>query len=83
MHALQLDTKTYSTTKNLQNLFSVSFVPGMLMKEIEMNIIIATLKSHNGNKTHAAKSLGIGLRTLQRKVKQYEDMDPDFLLSAS
>lgn len=30
------------------------------------------LSQHGGNRTHAAKGLGIGLRTLQRKIKAYD-----------
>jgi transcriptional regulator with PAS, ATPase and Fis domain len=39
------------------------------LSEIEKQHIIKALKQTNGNRTHAAKLLGIGLRTLQRKIK--------------
>jgi DNA-binding NtrC family response regulator len=44
---------------------------GMTMAEIEREAIVRTLDSVAGNKTKAARVLGIGLRTLQRKLKEY------------
>jgi len=45
---------------------------GETMAEIEKNAIFNALNKTAGNKTKAAKLLGIGLRTLQRKLKEYE-----------
>ncbi|MFC2173969.1 sigma 54-interacting transcriptional regulator [Acidobacteriota bacterium] len=47
------------------------FVPGRKMSEIEKQAILETLKETNGNRSKAAEILGIGLRTLQRKLKEY------------
>jgi len=41
------------------------------MAEIEHNAILRTLGETGGNRTKAAEILGIGLRTLQRKLKEY------------
>ena len=41
------------------------------MAEIERQAILETLELTNGKRTEAAKILGIGLRTLQRKLKEY------------
>jgi DNA-binding NtrC family response regulator len=41
------------------------------LEEIEREAILAALVKTDGNKTQAAKILGIGLRTLHRKVKEY------------
>ena len=41
------------------------------MEEIEREVILRTLERTAGNRTQAAEILGIGLRTLQRKIKQY------------
>ena len=43
----------------------------MTMQEIEKEAIIAALDHYNGNRTTAAKSLGIARRTLQNKLKSY------------
>jgi len=44
---------------------------GMRLDDVERYIIGATLKEARGNRTQTAKILGIGLRTLQRKLKEY------------
>ncbi len=44
---------------------------GRTMEEIEREVILKTLERTAGNRTQAAEMLGIGLRTLQRKIKQY------------
>ena len=41
------------------------------LEETEREAIVAALLKTDGNKTQAAKMLGIGLRTLHRKVKEY------------
>lgn len=45
---------------------------GITMDELERDAIYQTLDFCDGNKTKAAEVLGIGLRTLQRKIKDYE-----------
>ncbi len=49
----------------------LSFEPGTKLEEIEREVILATLKHKGYNRTHAARALGIGIRTLQRKLKKY------------
>ena len=41
------------------------------MDEVERRAILAALEKTGGNRTQAAELLGIGLRTLQRKLKEY------------
>jgi DNA-binding NtrC family response regulator len=43
----------------------------MTMEEIERRAILGALEKTGGNRTQAAELLGIGLRTLQRKLKDY------------
>lgn len=45
---------------------------GLTMAEIEKLMIERTLQSTGGNRDQAAKMLGIGTRTLYRKIKEYE-----------
>lgn len=49
----------------------VNFEHGMTLADIERAVILETLKRQNFNRTRAARVLGIGIRTLQRKIKQY------------
>jgi DNA-binding NtrC family response regulator len=46
---------------------------GLTMDEIERRAILEALRKTEGNRTQAAEMLGIGLRTLQRKLKEYRD----------
>jgi transcriptional regulator with PAS, ATPase and Fis domain len=41
------------------------------LRLIERESIVAALRHFDGNRTHAARALGIGRRTLQNKIKQY------------
>ena len=43
----------------------------LTMEEVERRAILAALEKTGGNRTQAAEMLGIGLRTLQRKIKEY------------
>jgi len=45
---------------------------GSSMKEIERAVIEETLKAYGYNKEKCAATLGIGLRTLYRKLENYE-----------
>ena len=45
---------------------------GLTMEELEKLAIVKALDQHEGNRTHAANRLGISVRTLQRKLRQYE-----------
>ena len=44
---------------------------GKTMREVERDTIVRTLRETDGNRTHAAKILGISRRTLQNKIKEY------------
>ena len=49
----------------------VSIAPGTKMADIERAVIEAALKETRGNRRKAAEMLGIGERTLYRKIKEY------------
>ena len=48
--------------------------PGRTLDEIERNVILEALKHFSGNRTHAAKALGISIRTLRNKLAEYRVM---------
>jgi DNA-binding NtrC family response regulator len=45
--------------------------PGVTIAEMERDLILRTLEHTGGNRTHSASLLGIGVRTLQRKIQAY------------
>lgn len=44
---------------------------GRQLRLLETHFILETLKFHQGNRTHAAKTLGISLRTLRNKINEF------------
>ena len=59
---------------------SVSFGHGMSLRDIEKSVILETLRRQRFNRTRTAKVLGIGIRTLQRKLKQYREVDSNVIV---
>jgi len=51
----------------------VQLQPGMTMAEIERQAILGRLRDTGGNRRKAAELLGIGERTLYRKIRGYEE----------
>ncbi|MBW2090198.1 MAG: sigma-54-dependent Fis family transcriptional regulator [Deltaproteobacteria bacterium] len=49
----------------------IGLTPGRSLKDVEKEMILMTLEDTAGNRTHAAKILGISRRTLQLKLKEY------------
>lgn len=43
------------------------------IKDLERETILNCLDAHSGNRTHTAKALGMSLRTLRHKLKQYRE----------
>jgi DNA-binding NtrC family response regulator len=50
---------------------------GTTVGEAERLLILKTLESTNNNKTRAAEILGISLKTLHNKLKEYGSSGPD------
>ena len=50
---------------------STSALVGQTVAEVEQLLIIDTLSHCLGNRTHAANILGISIRTLRNKLKEY------------
>jgi DNA-binding NtrC family response regulator len=45
---------------------------GLSLREMERQLIYQTLKEVNDNRTHAARILGISIRTLRNKLREYK-----------
>ena len=65
-HVLAIGPRDESAPPNV-----VTIAPGTKMDEVERAVIEAALKEVRGNRRLAAKLLGIGERTLYRKIKEY------------
>ena len=78
-HALE-QMAIFSTESLLSNVpesidakkkYKTGKLTGIPIKELERNAIMQTLKEVDGDKKRAAELLGIGLRTLYRKLEEY------------
>ena len=50
----------------------IHWQPGVTLDEVERQVIMAALRFYYNNKSQAAASLGISVRTIQNKLQQYE-----------
>ena len=46
---------------------------GLQAADVERELILATLRATQGNRTHAAAILGLSIRTLRNKLHEYLD----------
>jgi transcriptional regulator with PAS, ATPase and Fis domain len=49
---------------------------GLTLEEVERAVVYQALERWQGNRTRAARSLGISVRTLQRRLKRWGDGEP-------
>jgi DNA-binding NtrC family response regulator len=67
VHALELPPLNPATTPNEV----VPFLIGSTVGEIERELVLQTLVRCGGNRTRAARVLGVSVRTLRNKIRQY------------
>lgn len=61
------------TGATIHNIEGVEVLIGRTISDVERDMIVNTLDHCLGNRTHAAKILGISIRTLRNKLNQYKD----------
>ncbi|HPF77982.1 MAG TPA: sigma-54 dependent transcriptional regulator [Alphaproteobacteria bacterium] len=66
-----------SSAKPVENTEGVETLIGRTISDVEREMIVNTLDHCLGNRTHAAKILGISIRTLRNKLNQYKDEGMD------
>ena len=44
---------------------------GYTLHELERELVLVTLNYHGGNRTQAARMLGISIRTMRNKIREY------------
>ena len=49
----------------------VPMLIGLTVEEIERELVLQTLARCHGNRTHAARVLGLSVRTMRNKIRQY------------
>jgi DNA-binding NtrC family response regulator len=49
----------------------VPLLIGSTVGEIERELVLQTLARYEGNRTHAARVLGVSVRTLRNKIRLY------------
>lgn len=67
----------------VQNPGAVENLIGRTIADVEREMILDTLDHCLGNRTHAAKILGVSIRTLRNKLNQYKDEGVDIPVSAT
>jgi hypothetical protein len=65
----KVDTFEKTSANDTERLSDIRIPPGTTLEDLERAAVEQALREHQGNRTHAAKSLGISVRTLQRKLK--------------
>ena len=73
---------TETDDQNSQDSSGLGIEVGMSMKEAEKRFIFKTLHEAKGNRTHAAKTLGISIRTLRNKLNEYREEVDELELEA-
>jgi two-component system, NtrC family, response regulator HydG len=65
------DLQAFTSSAKGDGTSGVDSLVGQSLEEIEKHYTLETLKRCNGNREEAARQLGIGERTLYRKLKEY------------
>lgn len=71
--AVILDSQDAVINRNENGVMTGAEFVGNTVASVERNLIIDTLKHTMGNRTTAANILGISIRTLRNKLKQYQN----------
>jgi two-component system response regulator FlrC len=80
MHGLSLAKTASRTLKGHASLSELSVdqaeairqLVGRTVAQVECELIVETLINQSGNRTNAARLLGISLRTLRNKIHEYK-----------
>ena len=72
-HHVPLDRRMPPVTP--PDLSRLTFEVGTSLEESEKALIMATLAHHGGNKREAAEVLGVSLKTLYNRLKEYEEKE--------
>ncbi|RJP25143.1 MAG: sigma-54-dependent Fis family transcriptional regulator [Candidatus Omnitrophota bacterium] len=68
---LEIDNVPYEIRRDSDVKPEVLVTGNVTLSDIEKQVILETLEKYNGNRTKTAEALGIGRRTLIRKIHEY------------
>lgn len=66
-----MDAIDTTSANETERPIGIQIPPGTTLEDLERAAVEQALRDSQGNRTHAAKSLGISVRTLQRKLKAW------------
>ena len=61
----------HNSSNGTRRISNIEIPPDTSLEDLERAAVEQALIQHRGNRTHAAKTLGISVRTLQRKLKAW------------
>ena len=76
-YEIDRDCIEIQSAEGMNNKWVMALPIGLPMKDVETHFILETLKHHEGNRTHCAKTLGISLRTLRNKINEFRSRGID------
>ena len=62
---------THEVRPNMPEIPSAAPPVGVKVADVERELVLRTLAGCNGNRTHAARALGISVRTLRNRIRLY------------
>jgi DNA-binding NtrC family response regulator len=71
MATTQTAGESTADVNGIEQKTNIDIPPGTSLEDLERAAVEQALAQHRGNRTHAAKTLGISVRTLQRKLKSW------------
>lgn len=66
-----------NTSVQAPNPLAAEALVGLQVAEVERDLILATLRHTEGNRTRAAIILGISIRTMRNKLREYAESGVD------
>ena len=58
-------------SRDKQGEIYIETMVGRTLADVERALILATLRYHRGNRTHAANMLGISIRSMRNRIRRY------------
>jgi two-component system, NtrC family, response regulator HydG len=71
---ITIDDLSFIKSEDIEKIAPKALLKNIKLSQIEEKAIISTLESANGNKSEAARRLGITRKTLLKKLKQYGEV---------